>query len=161
MTDFQLQPLARTCTVTGRELRPGEKVFSVLIDEAGRLTRRDFAAESWSGPPADAFGFWTGRVPAGDAPRRPSVDDELLLECVRRLDGVTDPAKLNFRYVVALMLMRRKRLRFEDAHKDESGETLALRCGRTGERFMVVDPGLSPAEIDAVQDEAARTFGWQ
>ena len=50
---------------TGRELRPGEKVYTVLRDQNGQFIRQDYAAEAWQGPPADAFSFWAGRIPAG------------------------------------------------------------------------------------------------
>jgi len=161
MTDYQIQPLTRVCSATGRELRPGEVVYSVLADEAGRFVRKDFAADAWSGPPAGSFGYWRSQVPVSDTNHRPPIDDELLLECLHRLDGVIDSDKVKFRYVVALLLMRRKRLRFEDVINEPSGEILILRCIRTGEQFRVTDAGLTAGEIDSVQEEVFRVLGWR
>ena len=50
--------------------------------------------------------------PPPDDNRKPRFDDDLLEECFYRLDGQTDPSRVNFRYVVALLLIRRKRLKF-------------------------------------------------
>jgi hypothetical protein len=161
MTDYQLQAPTRRCHVTGRELRPGEKYFSALLDEAGRFVRRDFAPDAWVGPPENAIGHWAARVPKdGQAPKRPPIDDDLLAECFHRLDGATDPSRVQFRYVVALLLMRRKRFKFEDVTKDAAGETLLLRDTRTGDRHAVADPGLTEEAMAAVQDEVFRVLGW-
>lgn len=161
MTDYQIQAPSRRCAVTARELRPGERYHGVLIDEGARFVRHDYAVEAWTGPPPGAFSHWLGHVPKdGEHQRRPAIDDELLVECFQRLDGATDAAKVHFRYVIALLLMRRKRFKFEDASKDAAGETLTLRCARTGERFVVTDPGLTEEAMAAVQDEVFQVLGW-
>ena len=117
MTDYQIQANTRRCAVTGRELRPGERYFTALLDVDGRLIRQDYSNEAWQGPPPEAFSFWTGRIPAQEESRRPRIDDDLLFDCFQRLEGQTESDKINFRYVVALLLMRRKRFKFEEARK--------------------------------------------
>ena len=161
MTEYQIQGNTRRCAVTGRELRPGEKFYSVLVDEAGQLVRRDYSAEAWSGPPADVFGFWTGRIPADNEKRLPPIDDEMLVDCFQRLEGQTDPGRVNFRYVVALLLMRRKRFRFEEARVESGQEVLRLRCARTRAVHEVVNPRLTEEAMAAVQDEVFKVLGWQ
>ena len=161
MTEYQIQSPTRRCAAGDRELKPGEKFHSVLVDEAGRFARRDYAADAWPGPPPGAIAHWSGRVPTNaDAHRRPPVDDEMLVECFQRLDGATEAPKVHFRYVVALLLMRRKRFKFEDVIKGSAGEALALRDARSGDRFQVVDPGLTEAQMAAVQDEVFQVLGW-
>src|SRR5258708_38977879 len=115
MMDYQIQATTRRCAATGRELRPGEKFYSVLLDEGSRFIRQDYSSEAWHGPPEGAFSFWLGRVPAQEQSRRLQIDDDLLMDCFQRLETETDAAKINFRYIVALLLMRRKRLKFEEA----------------------------------------------
>ena len=161
MTEYQIQPNTRRCAASGRELKPGERYFSVLLDEGGAFVRRDYAEEAWQGPPADAFSFWAGRVPAAGARRRPPIDDDMLLECFGRLEGRTDAAGENFRYVLALLLMRRKRFRFEEARTEAGREVLVLRCARTGARHEVANPGLGDAEMTAVQDDVFQALGWE
>jgi hypothetical protein len=161
MMDYQIQPSSRRCAATGRELKPGEKVFCVLLEEGGKLVRKDFAAEAWPGPPADAFGFWVGRVIAPESKKRAPIDDELLLDCFLRLEGQTEASRIRFRYVVALLLMRRKRFRFEEAKKENGQELLCLRCTRTGARHQVLNPLLSDDETAAVQEEVFQALGWQ
>lgn len=159
MTEYQIQASSRRCAASGRELQPGERVYSVLLDQAGKLVRQDFAPEAWQGPPATAFSFWLGRVPQGEQ-RRPPIDDELLVDCLNRLEGQTESDRIQFRYIVALLLLRRKRLKFEDARVQAGHETLRLRCTRSRRLYEVVNPGLSEEEILAVQDEVFRVLGW-
>jgi hypothetical protein len=160
MTEYQIQPNSRR-SATGRELRPGDKVYSVLVDEQGKLIRKDFGAEAWKGPPDAAFGFWAGRVVAPDSKKRPPIDDEMLLDCFDRLEDQTEASRIRFRYVVALLLMRRKRFRFEEAKKEDGQELLCLRCTRTGAKHQVLNPCLSEEETAAVQEEVFQALGWQ
>src|SRR5262249_59726300 len=80
MIDYQIQPSTRRCSVTGRELRPGERYYSVLLDEAGKFIRKDYGAEAWQGPPDGAFSFWAGRVPPPPGRRRPPIDHHRSLD---------------------------------------------------------------------------------
>jgi hypothetical protein len=161
MTEYQIQPNTRRCAATGRELLPGQPYYSVLLDEAGKLVRKDYSREAWQGPPPGAFSFWAGRISPPQSRRRPPIDDDLLADCFQRLEGQTEPGRLNFRYVLALLLMRRRRLRFEEAEQGPDGEILVLRCARTGARHRVVNPGLSEEELTAVQDDVFQTLGWE
>ncbi len=160
MLEYQIQPSTRRCTVTGRELQPGEKVFSVLLDEGGKFIRKDFSAEAWQGPPPHAFSFWVGRVSSGDGKRRPPIDDDLLLDCFQRLEGQIETEKVNFRFVLALLLMRRRRLKFEESRTEDGQEVLFLRCNKTGDHHRVVNPNLSEVEMASVQQDVFQALGW-
>jgi hypothetical protein len=84
------------------------------------------------------------------------------VDCFHHLEAATEPARVNFRYVVALLLMRRRRLKFEDVHRAADGShVLVVRDARTGTRHEVADPRLAEAEIAADQDEVFRVLGWQ
>jgi hypothetical protein len=161
MTDYSIQANTRRCAATGRELLPGEKVYSVLVDEQGKFLRRDYSAEAWSGPPPEAFSFWAGRVPQAEQTRRLRIDDELLLDCFHRLEGQNDPERQSFRYVLALLLMRRKRFKFEEARLEGEQEVLCLRCLKSRSLHEVVNPRLSADEMEAVQQEIFRVLGWE
>jgi hypothetical protein len=159
--DYQIQPNSRRCAITGRELQPGERFFSALLEEAQQFVRRDYSTEAWQGPPSGAFSFWTGRVPTGTEKVKPRFDDDLLEECFQRLEGQTEPGRVNFRYVVALLLMRRRRFKFETSKVDGGVEKITLRCLRTNEKHEVVNPRLSDEEMAQVQDEVFQVLGWK
>jgi hypothetical protein len=158
---YQIQPVGRRCTVTGRDLKPGERYYTALLEEGPQLVRKDFSQEAWAGPPAGAFSFWTGRVPPAQESARPQFDDDLLEECFHRLEGQTDSGRVNFRYVVALLLMRRKRFKFDAAETADGVETLTVRCLRGGGEYRVVNPRLSEDEMRQVQEEVFQVLGWK
>lgn len=160
MTDYQIQASTRKCAASGRELQPGEKVYTVLLDQEGAFVRLDYASEIWQGPPAGAFSFWQGRVPGRETKNRPRIDDDLLLECFQRLEADNEPGRLSFRYVIALLLMRRKQLRFDEATHQGDREVLRLTCVRTRASYEVVNPGLSDDEMVAVQEQVFQLLGW-
>lgn len=161
MTDYQIQANTRRCCVTGRELRPQERFYSVLLTEEGKLVRRDYSLEAWQGPPAGAFSFWSGRVPPPEDGKRRKIDDELLLDCFHRLEADKDERRLQFRYVVALLLMRSKRLKFEEARLEGNKEFLSLRCIKTRTVHRVYNPRLTEEQMVEVQDEVFKVLGWE
>jgi hypothetical protein len=161
MTDYQIQPHTRRCAITGRELKPGERYYTALVEEGDLLLRKDYSREAWQGPPPGVFGFWSGLVPPTEEGRRPRIDDEMVLECFQRLQGQEEPGRVSFRYVLALLLMRRKRLKFEEARGSGTNEVLLLRCPRTREVHEVVNPRLTAAELAAAQEEVFKVLGWE
>jgi hypothetical protein len=161
MIDYQIQPSTRRCCVSGREIQPGEHYYSVLLEEDGKFVRKDYSVEAWHGAPEGAFSFWRGRLAVSQDRRRLPIDDEMLMECFERLEGQLEPSRLGFRYVVALLLMRRRRLRFERTEQDGSQEVLWMRCTRSGVSHAVVNPGLTDEELTAVQEDVFQALGWE
>ena len=161
MTEYPNPAKHPSLSVTGRELQPGEKFYTALLEEGNQFVRRDYSTAAWQGPPPQAFSFWCGRVPAREETRRPRIDDEMLVECFNRLEGQTEPGRMNFRFVVALLLMRRKHFKFEEARKQGDQELLILKCVRTGAKLEVVHPRLTDEQMTAVQEEVFQVLGWQ
>lgn len=160
MTDYQIQANTRRCSATGRELTPGERYYTALLEEGDRFVRQDFAVEAWQGPPAGAFSFWTGRVPLSSDPAKPRFDDDVLEECFQRLEGQSESSRVNFRYVVALLLIRRKRFRFEETIEDNGVEHLEISNVRTGAKHRVINPQLTDEQMAQVQQEVFHVLGW-
>lgn len=161
MIDYQIHPSTRRCSATGRELQPGERYFGVLLEEGGKFVRKDYSVEAWQGAPEGAFSFWMGRLPPAQGKRRLPIDDEMLMECFQRLEGQWEPNRIRFRYVVGLLLMRRRRLRLEETQQDGPQEVLYLRCTRTGTRHAVVNPNLTDEELATVQEDVFQALGWE
>jgi hypothetical protein len=145
---------------TGRDLQPGERYYTALLEEGDRFVRQDFSSQAWQGPPAGAFSFWSGRVPRPDETVKPRFDDDALEECFQRLEGQDEPGRVNFRYVVALLLIRRKRFRFEQTLDANGGEKLELSNIKTGAKHLVLNPQLTDEQMAEVQNEVFRVLGW-
>ena len=109
--DYQLKPLGKTCSQTGKPLGPGEICYSAVVEKGTEWVRLDFSAGAWTGPPEGALGFWRVTVPARDQPRRRSLDPDALLRQFEQLSEDANPGGEKFRYVLALLLVQRRRLR--------------------------------------------------
>ena len=147
--DFDLQRPSRQCTVTGREFAPGETFYSALIPAGATVLRQDYSAEAWQGPPDDALGWWKSQVPAAEVKKNQWVPNDAMLELFEELTD--QPERADVRYVLALLLIRRRVLRLEETEKPAQGpETLLVYCPRreTDYKVPVVMPdGQRAAQI--------------
>ncbi len=131
MMDYEVERCTRHCVVSGRELQPGETFYSTLTPQGGRVVRQDYAAEAWSGPPEGAMGWWKSQLPARDA-RKLTWALELLETTA------DDPAQIDFRYVLSLLLARRRVLRLEENEQDPAGQQLStFFCPRNGKVYSI------------------------
>ena len=60
MAEYDIQGPTRVCAASGRELKPGDRFHGVLLEHAGKLIRKDYAAEAWPGPPEGHLAYWVG-----------------------------------------------------------------------------------------------------
>ena len=77
-----------------------------------------------------------------------------------RLEGQLEPNKVNFRYVVALLLIRRKRFRFEQTVTEAGEEKMMLTAVKGGEKYIVTNPRLTDEAMTQVQEEVFNVLGW-
>jgi len=158
--DYDFPGPAPACAASGAELRPGDRYFAALFERAGRYERADYAEGAWQGAPDGAIAHWKGRIHAPGHSGKPKIDDDRLFDCFDHMAAAEDPGRRRFRYVVALLLMRRKKLKFEEVRKNAAGEeAMILKDSRNGRRCEVVDPKMTNAESDLVQEEVLRVLG--
>lgn len=128
------------CAFTGRTLEPGELYVAALVevDEApadthapdkrptasssavyGGLKRLDVSLDQWDQGhrPDRLFSYWKTRVPEPNAKRKLFVDDDVLMTLFRRLEAAEQAQRLAFRFVLCLILMRKKLLRYDSTLK--------------------------------------------
>lgn len=131
-------------------------------DESG-MDRRDYCTGCFeSKRPENIFYFWKTQLPNadGDKPHRPRIDIDYVLEFFKRLEGDNGPQRAAFRYILALMLARKKVVIFEGRKKDASGADVHLfREKRGGQIHQVVEPALSEEEVASVSAELGVLLG--
>lgn len=144
-----------TCAVTGRAIVAGEKFHAALRETPIGLERLDVTPEAW-----DAFdkqgllASWLATMPPPNQEKKKLfVDDETLLTLFERLSETTEANKLRFRFVLGLVLMRKRLVMYESQF--ESGATSYWKVklkGRT-ELMDILNPHLTE---DQVGDVAAQ-----
>jgi hypothetical protein len=153
-----------TCAASGEALTPGERIVSVLLVDPGEGSHRlDVAEARWDGgwrPTTDSevIGVWRGVMPAprDKADARP-VDDEDMVALFDQITEPQDEQAIELRYVLAWMLVRRRRLRFEGQRK---GCLRVRRVSATGAYLDdapidVADPGLDEDQLEQAMERVA------
>src|SRR5437773_5408324 len=154
MIDYDIQRCSRRCAATERELKDGEACFSVLVPDGAAVIRRDYSAEAWQGPPENAIGSWKTIVVDPSAGRPHWAPHDVMLNYFERL--LDDPAAEDARYVLALLLVRRRVLRVEGQEQDERGRpTLLLYCARNEAQYRVTEIMPSSERVAAIQQQLA------
>lgn len=126
LTDWSVGRLTGVCSLSGTAFLPEQDVMAAIYELPGDagFTRRDFSLPAWEQslgrvpladgqPMAEPFSFWRTRVRVREEKQRLLVDDDSLIQFFERLADETEPVKLQFRYVLALILLRKRILRLE------------------------------------------------
>lgn len=158
------------CAQTGRELAVGEEHIAALIEtpEEEALVRVAYSLQAWATgpnlpPQATLFGFWKRTLPEHNEQPKPLVSADEMFDLFEQLADATEPRQLTFRYLLALILMRKKTLVYErstPASGDQPG-VLVLRHrvkGGQGDCFEVVDPGLDDQTIAQAAEEIGQVM---
>lgn len=151
--DYNVKPIGRSCSASGEPLAAGAACYSVLVMENGKLARLDYLEDEWPGPPENAIAQWRSEVPASrEKPANP-LDPDSLFEYFERLSESPNDFQEKMRYVLALLLVRKRRLEIDGSRVDGE-ETFLQLVGTRGEgSYEVKDPDLTDAEIDELQTQ--------
>jgi hypothetical protein len=155
--EWNIQSRALQCAVSGRPFAKGERIYSALYWRDGQYTRVDLCAEAWNtrneniGP----LSAWQADfVPPAPPPVEPLKKDDAE-SLLRRLMTANEAATRNARYILALMLERKKVLRQIERQRQDEVSSLVYEHLPTAEVWLIEDPGLKLGELKAVQDEVA------
>lgn len=152
MQDYNVKPIGRTCVSTGKELVPGSLCHSVLIEKDGELVRLDYSDEGWVPRPTGLVAHWRCEVPEPATSVKKSLDVEDLMRQFEQLSEEASPAQDKFRYVLALLLLQRRRLRLEGTKVIDDQEFLEVTGTRGEGTFLVPDQQLEDTEVQELQN---------
>jgi hypothetical protein len=155
MIDFDIQRCTRKCFVTDRELQPGETYYSVLVVVGADIVRRDYSAEAWTKPPADSLGHWKSQMPGAGTKKKHWAPNDVMLHYFEQI--AEQPEQDDVRYVLALLMIRRRVVRQESVESDEQGqEQLVLFCPRNEQEYRVRVAVPSAERVAQIQHELAK-----
>lgn len=147
------RPLGK-CTVCGRDIPPGEKFMAVVRDTATGLERVDISLDCWPGFDHSALlGYWQATMPRPEEKKKLFVDDEVLCQLFERLADATEPGKVNFRFVLGLILMRKRLIIYEGARRENDRDLWIVRMKGREEKLDLFDPKLGEQEMAEVSQQ--------
>ena len=148
MADWEITKPLGACSGSGRQFDDGEDYFAALVETEQGLERRDFSAEYWEQEKPEVFCFWKTRLVTSEEKKALFIDDDMLMAFFERLSHETDPEKVSFRFVLALVLMRKRRLKYDTTKMDGQTEIWCLRVVGSKETVEVVNPHLNEEQIE-------------
>ncbi|MDX2197448.1 MAG: hypothetical protein SF069_00580 [Phycisphaerae bacterium] len=159
--EWQIPRGAHRCTVCTHEFEPGEHYVARIYDVKEGLVRSDYCAGCAEQSAPDFIGTWRARRPELSARKHATLDRAALLQFFQHLTpGPEETEKLQFRFVLALLLWRQKVVRLVDTVNDESGaETWQFVEPHANESYSVIRPPLADEEIERLSTQLERLIG--
>ncbi len=153
MSEWDINKPLGECFGTSRKIEAGEEYFGALVKTEEGLQRRDFCAEYWESEKPEVFCHWKTKLPHPDQKKQLFVDDQMLMAFFERLEKETEPEKVNFRFVLALILMRKRILKYDDTRTENGREIWRLRIVGDKQITEVVNPHLDEEQIEELSSQ--------
>jgi hypothetical protein len=151
---YEVPRPAGHCAVTGRKIEAGEKLFAAIRETPEGIERVDVSPEAWEKfDRANLLAFWQTVMPAHEQKKKVFVDDEVLSTLFERLADATEPLKVNFRFVLGLILMRKRLIVFEESRHEEGRDVWVVRMKGRDERLDLIDPKLDEQQVSEVSSQ--------
>ena len=152
MTEWDIQPRSNECSACRQPFGEKQVYHSLLATGPDGYTRRDLCGSCVTGASRDGvISYWQGEYKLPPPPPPEPIQKETAETLLRKLVESTDPGHAAARYILAVMLERKKILK----HRDTVSDVLVYEHAGTGESFTVPDPHLRLDQLAEVQQHVA------
>jgi hypothetical protein len=157
MDEWEIEKPLGQCWGSGTKIGYGEEYFAALVETNEGLERRDFCAEYWQKQKPEVFCHWKTKLPDPDEKKQIFVDDEMLMAFFERLAEEAEQEKINFRFVLTLILMRKRRLKYDSSRTKGGKESWRLRVVGSDKEFVdVINPHLDEEQIEQLSSQLSQ-----
>jgi len=153
MNEWDIKRPLGQCCGTGKKIQEHSEYYAALVETPEGFERRDFCEEFWLEHKPQVYCYWKTKLAPANQRRRVFIDNDMLMAFFERLADETEPERINFRFVLALVLMRKKRLKYDSTRTDKGKEIWRLRV--TGEKRLVeaLNPRLTEEQIEQLSSQ--------
>ena len=149
--EYNISKASAQCVKCSSTLAAGQEFVATLKETAEDFLREDYCAACFPGEAAmggDILGVWRSHVPQPTEKKKLFVDNDLLVNFFQRLEDTQEPTKICFRFVVALVLMRKKLLMYDGREKlPDGGEIWKTHLKGSDQAMKVIDPKMDEEKI--------------
>lgn len=156
--DWNITRSERRCEPCEKIFEEGDPYVSALFDRDAAFVRKDYCTDCWDAleDRSGVFSFWRARVPGAGEDKKPMLDESVVMDFFLRLSGTDEEKRLNFRYFLALILMRKKLLKFIDVRRRDDKEYLVLKRPREEQEHEVYNPQLDEEQLEQVREDLSQ-----
>ncbi len=113
--EYRIERVAQGCAGCARVFVVEEVYFSTIEDGEQCFQRRDYCSSCWTEENSKiSYSHWKTRVPRPEKNLVPRLDLQRVRDFFGRLNRSSVPRHQEMAYVLALILLRKKKLRFAD-----------------------------------------------
>ena len=162
--NWNIRGRSHACAHTNTPFAEGDTFYTALFEEGAEkeLVRRDYSLEAWEevGAALNPFSFWKSTYdPPKTEGRVEMVEKESAENLLRRLVEEDSITTENTRYILAVMLERKKQLKQTATRETEDATFLVYEHPKSGEVYIIRDPELKLDQLETVQAEVSRLLG--
>lgn len=143
---------ATHCGACGREFAIGELHQAVVLLNDEQFERKDLCMECQTPEGATAVGSWRVRRPEPSQKRAAPFDREAMYAFFARLDD-DDSRRSQFRFVLGLLLWRKKVLQLIDTVDRDGREVWRFSAGKGKQTHEITRPELDEDEVQRLSDQ--------
>jgi hypothetical protein len=150
--------MEQSCSKCEKPFHDKETCFSALDFTETGYVRSDYCTECWNGIEEQVSPFSAWQTVYNEPPAEPEdpLRKENAEDLLRRLMQKDDDSKDGVRYILAVMLERKKTLVERDTRVTEDGDKIRIyEHKKTGETFLIRDPQLNLNKLEKVQRQVA------
>lgn len=159
--DWKISRRNNKCSHTGAKFEDGETFYTCIFDdpESEGFQRKDFSEAAWEelADTMKPFSFWKSTCKYPPVEEKSAVmGNESAEAMLRRMIEEDEAATENARYILALMLERKKALFPAGVKETQSSRLLLYEHRATGDLFIIRDPQLKLDEVEKVQQDVSQ-----
>lgn len=163
-TTWSIARRAGACALTERPFEDGERHISLLRVREGALERVDLCMSAWrderqrmeSGGDEPLL-YWTTHHEVTKK-KTVQIDLESLERLFVQLEGREELAVRELRYVLCLLLMRKRRVKVERVLRKDGEESFLVKRPRIDERYTVYVYDFEPEQLEALRAQLQAVF---
>jgi hypothetical protein len=159
MAEYKLGRRNPECAATGQPFTEGEEIVSAIFEGEDGFERRDYKASAFTGDEG-AYSFWRAHIPVKEEDEQ-KLDYDLALDFFVKLVRENEPERAGLRFVLGLLLGRKRRLKLKGFRRKGAVEFLdvVVRGDEEDEALSIEVPDLDEEARAALQAELNRLFG--
>ena len=148
MADWEITKTLGECCGSGRKLEIGQEYFAALLETDEGFERRDFSVEFWEEQKPEVYCYWKTKMADPQQKKKIFINDEMLMSFFERLEEETEEEKVNFRFVLALVLMRKRKLKYDSSNDEFGKEIWTVKVTGENRTVRFINPHLTEEQIE-------------
>lgn len=145
--EWKLPPRAEACAACGRAFEDGQTIQACIFITAGGFARTDLCSDCPQPDGPEPLGVWRTRFRLHEKEPRPRFDRTGLLGLLAQTADATDPPSQKFRFVLALLLWRKKALRLTGTTRTDGTECWHFIEARAEQSWDIPRPELTEDDL--------------